>query len=87
MSIAKRIVSPVKHRDLLLYAISKTGPALPNAIYEKMQRLMSSLGNRVYPINFTQFRSQLHLLIRKGLVVRNGFALQVTDKGYRRTLP
>ncbi|MHA2231848.1 MAG: hypothetical protein ACXAB4_05095 [Candidatus Hodarchaeales archaeon] len=87
MRIAKRIVSPIKHRDLLLYAISKTGPAPPNAIYEKTQRVISSLGNRVYPLNFTQFRSQLHSLIRKGLVVRNGFALQVTKKGYRRTLP
>ncbi|MFQ5981477.1 MAG: hypothetical protein ACE5OZ_25315 [Candidatus Heimdallarchaeota archaeon] len=66
--------------------VTRAGPATPNTIYEKMQRLMIPLGNRVYPINFTQFRSQLHSLIRKGLVVRNGFALQVTAKGYRRTL-
>lgn len=86
MRFAKQDHSQVKHRDLLLYVISRAGPATPKMIYEKTQRLINSLSNRIYPINFTQFRSQLNSLIRKGLVVRNGFALQVTEEGYRQNL-
>ncbi len=86
MRFPKQASLPVKHRDLLLYVISKSGPAKPNAIFARTQRIIASLGNQIYPLNFPQFRNQLQSLIRKGLITRNGFALQVTEKGYRHTL-
>ena len=86
MQVLKPQTSTLRHKDLLLYIMSESGPATSDTIYMRTLRLISTIRNRTYPLNYLQFQKQLQSLLRKGLIVRNGYALQVTERGYLSSL-
>jgi hypothetical protein len=45
-----------------------------------VQQRISKLGNLAYPLKYPQFREQLQNLFRKGLIARNGNALQAANR-------
>jgi hypothetical protein len=70
----------IKHKNLIFHVILEIGPAPIDRIYNLVQQRISNLRNVVYPITYSQFRDQVRNLLRRGLVVRNGQAVQVADR-------
>lgn len=68
-----------KHKNLILSTIWKIGPASLDRIFHHVQQRISNLGTLAYPLRYGQFRNQVQILLKKGLIVRNGHTLQVKN--------
>ncbi|MFW9914838.1 MAG: hypothetical protein ACFFGZ_04420 [Candidatus Thorarchaeota archaeon] len=68
------------HKNLILSVVLRIGPASPETIFSLVRQRIAKLGNLGYPLKYPQFREQLQILLRKGLIARNGNALQAVNR-------